>query len=122
MAFKSNPFTVHPRTIISLPWLRTPRVQRLLDEVLSQRTSSPGAPARRPGHPIAAQRDLGRPDRTAPGGPRNADELATVAGIVETSHRYATGSLRSTPLASPDRVDPLLLTSDLWRGCLGQRP
>jgi hypothetical protein len=30
----ANPFTVYPRMIISLPWLRTPRVQRLLDEVL----------------------------------------------------------------------------------------
>jgi superfamily II DNA or RNA helicase len=30
----ANPFTVFPRMIISLPWLRTPRVQRLLDEVL----------------------------------------------------------------------------------------
>jgi superfamily II DNA or RNA helicase len=32
---RANPFTVFPRTIISLPWLRTPRVQRLLDEVLT---------------------------------------------------------------------------------------
>lgn len=32
---EANPFTVFPRTIISLPWLRTPRVQRLLDEVLA---------------------------------------------------------------------------------------
>lgn len=31
---QANPFAVFPRTIISLPWLRTPRVQRLLDEVL----------------------------------------------------------------------------------------
>lgn len=31
---QANSFTVYPRTIISLPWLRTPRVQRLLDEVL----------------------------------------------------------------------------------------
>lgn len=31
---QANPFTAHPRMIISLPWLRTPRVQRLLDEVL----------------------------------------------------------------------------------------
>ena len=31
---QANPFTVFPRTIISLAWLRTPRVQRLLDEVL----------------------------------------------------------------------------------------
>lgn len=31
---QANPFTVYPRMIISLPWLRTPRVQRLLDEVL----------------------------------------------------------------------------------------
>ncbi len=32
---QANPFTVFPRTIVSLPWLRTPRVQRLLDEVLT---------------------------------------------------------------------------------------
>jgi hypothetical protein len=32
---QANPFAVHPRAIISLPWLRTPRVQRLLDEVLT---------------------------------------------------------------------------------------
>lgn len=32
---QANPFTVYPRVIISLPWLRTPRVQRLLDEVLT---------------------------------------------------------------------------------------
>jgi superfamily II DNA or RNA helicase len=31
---QANPFTAYPRMIISLPWLRTPRVQRLLDEVL----------------------------------------------------------------------------------------
>jgi SNF2 family DNA or RNA helicase len=30
----ANPFTVHPHTIVSLPWLRTQRVQRLLDEIL----------------------------------------------------------------------------------------
>jgi len=36
---QANPFTVHPRTVISLPWLRTPRVQRLLDEVLSTQPS-----------------------------------------------------------------------------------
>lgn len=39
---QANPFTVHPRTIISLPWLRTPRVQRLLDEVLTPDTRTPG--------------------------------------------------------------------------------
>jgi superfamily II DNA or RNA helicase len=39
---EANPFTVFPRTIISLPWLRTPRVQRLLDEVLTPDTRSPG--------------------------------------------------------------------------------
>jgi superfamily II DNA or RNA helicase len=38
----ANPFTVFPRTIISLPWLRTPRVQRLLDEVLTSQTRYPG--------------------------------------------------------------------------------
>ena len=32
---QANPFTVFPRTIISLQWLRTPRIQRLLDEVLA---------------------------------------------------------------------------------------
>ncbi len=39
---QANPFAVHPRTIISLPWLRTPRVQRLLDEVLTPQTRYPG--------------------------------------------------------------------------------
>lgn len=32
---QANPFTVYPRTIISLSWLRTPAVQRLLDDVLA---------------------------------------------------------------------------------------
>jgi ERCC4-related helicase len=35
---QANPFTIYPRMIISLPWLRTPRVQRLLDEVLDSRS------------------------------------------------------------------------------------
>jgi len=35
---QANPFAVYPRVIISLPWLRTPRVQRLLDEVLDSST------------------------------------------------------------------------------------
>jgi ERCC4-related helicase len=39
---QANPFTVHPRMIISLPWLRTPRVQRLLDEVLDGHARHPG--------------------------------------------------------------------------------
>jgi superfamily II DNA or RNA helicase len=39
---QANPFTVYPRTIISLPWLRTPRVQRLLDEVLDRHPSRAG--------------------------------------------------------------------------------
>jgi superfamily II DNA or RNA helicase len=39
---QANPFTVHPRMIISLPWLRTPRVQRLLDEVLDSSARHPG--------------------------------------------------------------------------------
>jgi len=39
---EANPFTVHPRTIISLQWLRTPRVQRLLDEVLTPQTRHAG--------------------------------------------------------------------------------
>ncbi|MDX2817728.1 DISARM system SNF2-like helicase DrmD [Streptomyces sp. PA03-5A] len=30
----ANPFRVHPLTIVSLPWLRGPKAQRLLDEVL----------------------------------------------------------------------------------------
>ena len=38
---QSNPFTVYPRMIISLPWLRTPRVQRLLDEVLQGSPTHP---------------------------------------------------------------------------------
>ncbi|MGI8677383.1 MAG: DISARM system SNF2-like helicase DrmD [Jatrophihabitans sp.] len=39
---EANPFQVFPRTIVSLPWLRTPRVQRLLDEVLTAQTQNPG--------------------------------------------------------------------------------
>lgn len=38
----ANPFSVFPRSIISLPWLRTPRVQRLLDEVLTPQAQHPG--------------------------------------------------------------------------------
>jgi superfamily II DNA or RNA helicase len=39
---EANPFAVYPRVIISLQWLRTPRVQRLLDEVLTPQTRYPG--------------------------------------------------------------------------------
>ncbi|MDA8045298.1 MAG: DISARM system SNF2-like helicase DrmD [Actinomycetota bacterium] len=39
---EANPFTVFPRTIISLQWLRTPRIQRLLDEVLDPDTRHRG--------------------------------------------------------------------------------
>ena len=39
---EANPFAVYPRTIISLQWLRTPRVQRMLDEVLTSDTQFPG--------------------------------------------------------------------------------
>jgi superfamily II DNA or RNA helicase len=39
---QANPFGVYPRIIISLPWLRTPRVQRLLDEVLDASTRHVG--------------------------------------------------------------------------------
>jgi superfamily II DNA or RNA helicase len=39
---EANPFSVFPRVIISLPWLRTPRVQRLLDEVLTPENRHPG--------------------------------------------------------------------------------
>jgi superfamily II DNA or RNA helicase len=39
---EANPFAVYPRIIISLQWLRTPRVQRLLDEVLTPQASYPG--------------------------------------------------------------------------------
>ena len=39
---EANPFAVYPRTIISLQWLRTPRVQRLLDEVLTPQARHPG--------------------------------------------------------------------------------
>ncbi len=39
---QANPFTVFPRTIISLQWLRSPRIQRLLDEVLTPDTRHPG--------------------------------------------------------------------------------
>ena len=38
----ANPFKVFPRLVISLSWLRTPRVQRLLDEVLDASTRQRG--------------------------------------------------------------------------------
>ena len=40
---EANPFAVYPRTIISLQWLRTPRVQRMLDEVLTSESASPAS-------------------------------------------------------------------------------
>jgi hypothetical protein len=39
---EANPFAVYPRTIISLQWLRTPRVQRMLDELLTNESRFPG--------------------------------------------------------------------------------
>ena len=39
---EANPFKVFPRTIISLQWLRSPRIQRLLDIVLTDETRHPG--------------------------------------------------------------------------------
>jgi superfamily II DNA or RNA helicase len=39
---EANPFGVFPRMVISMQWLRTPRVQRLLDEVLTSQTRYPG--------------------------------------------------------------------------------
>ena len=39
---QANPFSVYPRTIVSMQWLRTPRVQRLLDEVLDSESRYPG--------------------------------------------------------------------------------
>jgi superfamily II DNA or RNA helicase len=39
---EANPFAVYPRTVISLQWLRSPRVQRLMDEVLTPETRYPG--------------------------------------------------------------------------------
>jgi len=68
---QSNPFTVYPRMIISLAWLRTPRVQGLLREVLSDRSRqsaffdllvvdeahhcAPPAPVRRNGYAVDSQ-------------------------------------------------------------------
>ncbi|MGK3109129.1 DISARM system SNF2-like helicase DrmD [Streptomyces sp. WAC05858] len=45
----ANPFRVFPLTIVSLPWLRTPKAQRLIDEVLPPggSTELPGRPGRR---------------------------------------------------------------------------
>src|SRR3984957_15393083 len=39
---EANPFAVYPRIVISLQWLRSPRVQRLLDEVLTPESRYPG--------------------------------------------------------------------------------
>ena len=39
---EANPFAVYPRIVISLQWLRSPRVQRQLDEVLTPESRYPG--------------------------------------------------------------------------------
>ncbi|WP_328440589.1 DISARM system SNF2-like helicase DrmD [Streptomyces sp. NBC_00444] len=36
----ANPFRVYPHTIVSLPWLRTTKAQRLLDEVIGSDTAA----------------------------------------------------------------------------------
>ncbi|WP_344287565.1 DISARM system SNF2-like helicase DrmD [Streptomyces synnematoformans] len=41
----ANPFRVYPLTIVSLPWLRGPKAQRLLDEILPAGEAEPGAAA-----------------------------------------------------------------------------
>ncbi|MBN1170622.1 MAG: DISARM system SNF2-like helicase DrmD [Micromonosporaceae bacterium] len=43
----ANPFRVYPLVIVSLPWLRSPRAQRLLDEVLPSADPHQPPPARR---------------------------------------------------------------------------
>ncbi|WP_327654709.1 DISARM system SNF2-like helicase DrmD [Streptomyces sp. NBC_00483] len=44
----ANPFNIYPRAIVSLPWLRGPKAQRLLAEVLPQEEAEPAAtPAKR---------------------------------------------------------------------------
>ncbi|WP_443089477.1 DISARM system SNF2-like helicase DrmD [Yinghuangia sp. ASG 101] len=42
----ANPFRVYPHTIVSLPWLRGPKAQRLLDEVVPERTAEAAEAAR----------------------------------------------------------------------------
>jgi len=76
---EANPFTMHPRTVISLQWLRTPRVQRLLDEVLTTETRHAGffdlfdrrrgAPLRATGTTAGSRLRRGQPadPRRAPG-------------------------------------------------------
>jgi len=41
---EANPFAIYPRSIISLQWLRSPRVQRMLDEVLTGNTPDASVP------------------------------------------------------------------------------
>lgn len=73
---QANPFTIYPGMLISLPWLRTPRVQRLLDEALDARSGStpfPGPAGRRRGAARRAARSGEGPPglrRRKPPGPR----------------------------------------------------
>ncbi len=71
---QANPFTVFPRMIISLAWLRTPRVQGLLREVLGDRSRqvaffdlfvvdeahhcAPPAPVRRRGYAVDSKQTV----------------------------------------------------------------
>lgn len=43
----ANPFRVHPLTIVSLPWLRGQKAQRLLDEVIGAPEASPDGERKR---------------------------------------------------------------------------
>jgi hypothetical protein len=81
---EANPFAVYPRTIISLQWLRTPRVQRMLDEVLTNDTRFPGffdllivdevhhcAPPKEHGYPVESKQTSAarQPTASAPPSP-----------------------------------------------------
>ncbi|MFD8411421.1 DISARM system SNF2-like helicase DrmD [Streptomyces sp. NPDC059650] len=43
----ANPFNIHPRCIVSLPWLRGPKAQRLLAEVLPAQDAEAAVPGKR---------------------------------------------------------------------------
>lgn len=74
----ANPFRSHPLVIVSLPWLRTSRAQRLLDELLPAEVD-PAAADLRPADPGRGSPRGSRGAQTALRGRLPADQAAAPA-------------------------------------------
>lgn len=116
---QANPFAVYPRTIISLQWLRTPRVQRMLDEVLTSRTRFPG---------FFDLLILDEAHHVAPAAPQRAGGWPAESKQTQALRRIAEHSqhrlfLSATPHNGyPASWQALLEMLDPQRFCKGQEP